>query len=343
MQMKISVCIPTYNQAEYLSEAIISAFNQTIPPCEIIVSNDCSTDNTVEVLQKLISEISLLKVINQTKNLGISQNTDACLRAASGEFIVRLDSDDMLSPGYIEQLGALLLSNPNAAYAHAAVQEIDNNGKFLQQRLLARKPGFQSSNEALLAAKKGFRVAANIIMFRKNALEKVDFSTKRPSYVEDFHLSAALAAAGFGNVYHNGILSFYRVWVDDNKVRQRRKLLEIVGVYRVFEEVLEPAYKARGWDLVQLYKQRAAFAKELADCLGWSVYTIDEKKEIVRELSKLSSSKKSKLIAYFYLKGFGSLMNICFGIPKVGKSIFKKIYNIPVIYNIINHRKPQAV
>ena len=50
--MGISICIPTYNQADYLELAVRSALEQTIPILEIIVSNDCSTDTTKEVLDK---------------------------------------------------------------------------------------------------------------------------------------------------------------------------------------------------------------------------------------------------------------------------------------------------
>ena len=308
--MKVSVCIPTYNQSQYLVQAVRSVLSQTVAATEIIVSDDCSTDDTAEVLQELAKEIPALKVIRKAKNLGISQNTDECLRAATGEFVIRLDSDDFLGPSYIEKLSALLQAYPEAAYAHAAVQEIDQHGDFLRQRLLSRPPGFQASDEALLAAKKGYRVAANIIMFRRTALEAVNYSTGRPNYVEDFHLSASLAAAGFGNVYLNEILSFYRIWTDAGKVRQRRKLLEITGLYKVFEEVLGPAYEKRQWNLTQLHKQRVSFACAQADCLGWKVYTAQEEAEIAAALKKLSPSRQVELFVWIHSNGLGFIPNI---------------------------------
>ncbi|RYE14874.1 MAG: glycosyltransferase, partial [Rickettsiales bacterium] len=212
--MKVSVCIPTYNQSQYLTQAIRSAYDQSLKPLEIIVSDDCSTDDTSEVLTSLSKEIPSLKIILQPVNLGIAKNTDSCLRLAKGDFVIRLDSDDSLSSSYIEKLSNLLLKYPQAGYAHAAVQEIDQHGNFLQKRQLARKSGYQDSIVALKSAVKGYRVSANIIMFRKEALEQVDYITNRPNYVEDYHLSASLASAGFGNVYSNETLAFYRVWID---------------------------------------------------------------------------------------------------------------------------------
>ena len=322
--MKVSVCIPTYNQSQYLAKAVHSVLAQTVAPAEIIVSDDCSTDDTAELLQQLAKEVPILKIICQPKNLGISRNTDACLRTATSELIVRLDSDDLLGPSYIEKLSALLAEHPQAAYAHAAIQEIDQHGHFLRQRVLARPPGFQASDEALLAAKKGYRVAANIVMFRRSALEAVNYSTGRPNYVEDFHLSAALAAAGFGNVYLNEILAFYRIWTDAGKARQRRKLLEINGLCKVFEEVLTPAYVQRKWDLTQLSKQRTAFACTQADCLGWGIYTEQEGTELVAALQQLSASPRVKLFTWVYLNGLGFVPNVYTKTVNTLRSIVKK-------------------
>lgn len=303
--MKVSVCIPTYNQGLYLEKAVLSAYNQTLAPFEIIVSNDYSNDNTKEILDLLSSKIPILKVIHQPTNLGISRNTDICLRSAKGDFIVRLDSDDFLHQIFLERLHEALLKNSEAGYAHAAVQEVDQFGNFLNQRKLYRKAGLQTGVEALKGSVSGYRVAANIIMFRKTVLIEVGYISAKTNFAEDYYLAAAIAAAGYGNVYIDEILSCYRVWVDKAKVRQRRKISEIVGYRKVFEEVLEPAYSQRGWSRAILRNSRASFACNNADCLGWEVYTNSEKDELVAELKKLSSSIKVKFFIWVYLNGFG--------------------------------------
>ena len=303
--MNVSICIPTYNQAPYLEKAIRSAAQQSLMPIEIIVSDDCSTDETPKILQELLNNISFLKVIRQPKNVGIVQNTNSCFHLATGDFIVRLDSDDYLSPDYCKKFVELMLSYPEAGYAHAAVQEVNQNGDFLRQRKLFRKPGFQSSTEALKAAIRGYRVAANIIMFRRSALLKVGFISAQVDFAEDYHLATSLAAAGFGNIYSNDILSYYRVWVDTGKVRQRRKLAEIIGLRKIFEEVIEPAYRERGWSLRKVKSSRMNFACQHADCLSWDVYSSFEKKELVVELKKLSSAPKAKFFIWLNLNGYG--------------------------------------
>lgn len=323
--MSVSVCIPTYNQAMYIEQAVRSAFNQSWLPIEIIVSDDKSTDNTLIILEELVKEVPILKIIKQQENVGIAGNTDKCLRAATGNYVVRLDSDDYLAPDYIAELARSLEEHPEAGYAHAAVQEIDQFGNFLRKRQLFRKSGFQAGTEALQAAIKGYRVAANIIMFRHAALRSVNYITGRPNYVEDYHLSTALAAAEFGNVYINKSLSFYRVWVDGAKVRQRRKLMEIVGLYRVFEEIVEPSYRIRNWSLVNVQKMRTAFACTHASCLSWSVYTTVEKDELATALRKLSKTPLAKLYIWLNLNGFGESILLFSKLQQMAVSSLKRL------------------
>ncbi len=329
--MKVSVCIPAYNQCQYIEKAIRSAVQQSQPPCEIIVSNDCSTDATAEILERLANEITILKVINQPVNAGMVPNTDAVLKAATGDFIVKLDSDDYLHHNYIKMLGELLLKYPEAGYAHAAVQEIDEHDNAIKTRSLARSTGFYSSQKALKDAIYGYQVAANIIMFRRSALAKVGYISASTNFAEDYYLSAELAAIGYGNVYYSGILSSYRVWADAGMVRQKRKLAEIKALRHVFDEVLEPAFKKRNWSLRKLRNSKTNFACRQADCLSWSIYNAEEKEELIAELRKLSSAPKAKFFSSIYAGSFGKIF---LSITKL-KASFKQLIKTSLI-------RPQA-
>ena len=318
--MSISVCIPTFNQSEYIEKAIKSAYHQTHQPIEIIVSDDASTDNTRDILNKLLQEIDILKVIIQPKNLGISRNTDECLRAAKGDFVIRLDSDDILHEEYSEKLLSLFKTFPNSGFAHAAVQEIDPKGFFLRKRFLGREVIYQSAEDALKSSVKGYRVAANIIMFRRVALEKVGYIKATTNFAEDYYLSASLAVNGYGNIYLNEILSYYRVWIDTKKVRKKRKLDEIVGFRKVFEEVLEPAFIANNLSLELLTNQRKQLACSHSDCLSWFEYSNEEKQELVQEIKKMSSKKIVSFYCWLNLNGFGVVISV----PKKIKNGLKR-------------------
>jgi glycosyltransferase involved in cell wall biosynthesis len=323
--LTVSICIPTYNQSAYLELSVKSAYDQTVKPTEIIVSDDCSTDDTKLVLERLKLQIPILKVIYQPVNLGMSKNTDDCLRMGSGDFILKLDSDDQIYPGYIEKVSALMLKYPEAGYGHVAIQEIDQNDKKTRIRRLFRSYIYQDSSKALKAGAKGYQVSANIIMFRRSALEKVGYITAKVNFAEDWLLSIELAAAGYGNVYVNEVLAAYRVWEDAGKTRQHRKLAEIRGINGVFSQALEPAYRKMGWSLKDIEKQRSTFAAAQADSLAWDIYTLPQKQEIKEALLALSSSNKAKTMIWIYSNGLGTIVSVYLKTKLFIKSIAKTL------------------
>jgi succinoglycan biosynthesis protein ExoO len=102
--MDFSVIMPAYNVSGIIGRAIRSAAAQTRPPLEILVIDDCSTDNTVEVVKALAREISSLRLLSTPANSGPSAARNVGLRAAQGDWIALLDSDDAWRPGRLERL-----------------------------------------------------------------------------------------------------------------------------------------------------------------------------------------------------------------------------------------------
>ena len=269
--MKVAVCIPTYNQSAYLREAINSALMQTWKDLEVWVSDDASTDDTREALETLSASDSRVKPVYQEKNRGIAGNVDDLLRLPKTEFIVRLDSDDILLPDYVETLVGLMLRYEHAGIAHANVQEIDKHGRNTRVRMLRPRPCWQDAEDALRDALSGYRVAANICMFRRSALVNVNYIAGRPEYTEDYDLFVRLADAGFGNLHCDRILSKYRVWLDSAGLRPKRKATELRGLIRIFNEAIGPAFARRGWDHALVQRNRENLA------LGHSIYLAEQK------------------------------------------------------------------
>ena len=104
----ISICIPSYNQAEYLVEAIESAYNQTFPPHEILICDDGSTDNSLEIAERytfpkyplIESPVRVIKQVN--KGLPSARNT--LIMNATGDYIMFLDADDILMENALERI-----------------------------------------------------------------------------------------------------------------------------------------------------------------------------------------------------------------------------------------------
>jgi len=116
--MRISVYITSYNQKHYLIEAIESVLNQTLRPFQIIITDDCSTDGSQEVIAGYTSRYPDLITPNyHAQNLGVSQTRIDALRAVTGDYVSRLDGDDRFISTKLEKEARLLSDNPNAQIA----------------------------------------------------------------------------------------------------------------------------------------------------------------------------------------------------------------------------------
>ncbi|HEY1862721.1 MAG TPA: glycosyltransferase family 2 protein [Roseiarcus sp.] len=105
--MDFSVIIPAYNVSGIIERAIRSAAAQTSPPLEILVINDCSTDNTVEVVNALGREIPSLRLLSTPANGGPAAARNLGLRAAKADWVALLDSDDAWRPGRLKRLAGV--------------------------------------------------------------------------------------------------------------------------------------------------------------------------------------------------------------------------------------------
>ena len=100
----VSVCIPTYNYSRYIRDAIQSVRSQTFRNLEIIVIDDCSTDNTYEKVRELMTLDDRIRyVINETR-LGFAGNFARCVELATGEFVKIVCADDVIEPTCVEKM-----------------------------------------------------------------------------------------------------------------------------------------------------------------------------------------------------------------------------------------------
>ena len=103
MNIKFSIIIPAYNAENSIQKSIDSILNQTYNNYEIIVVNDGSTDNTINLIEKN----SKIKIINQ-KNLGVSSARNTGIENAKGDFIAFIDADDYIEKNYLEEFNNII-------------------------------------------------------------------------------------------------------------------------------------------------------------------------------------------------------------------------------------------
>src|SRR3989344_1399527 len=104
-QALVSICIPNYNNADYLDVCIQSALDQTYSNTEVVLVDDNSTDTSWEIAQKYADRI---KIYQNASNIGQPRNTNKCIELSKGKYLVILHSDDMLLPNFAQRLVPLL-------------------------------------------------------------------------------------------------------------------------------------------------------------------------------------------------------------------------------------------
>jgi glycosyltransferase involved in cell wall biosynthesis len=118
----VSIMIPNRNHAKFLGACIESALNQTYSNLEIVVLDNCSDDNSVEVASRYISKG--VRVCKNPVNIA-NKNFDLLTKLTKGEYIILLCADDLIQPTFIDKCVTIMEQNPNVGYVHCERDYID--------------------------------------------------------------------------------------------------------------------------------------------------------------------------------------------------------------------------
>lgn len=133
MYPEISVIMPVHNVEKYIFGAVQSILNQSFENFELIIIDDASTDNTYNIINQF-QDKRIIKLRNQS-NKGIAVTLNKCLQFAHGEFIIRMDGDDISKPERFEKQLYYMKSNPELIISGTHIELIDSDGKpFKMQR-----------------------------------------------------------------------------------------------------------------------------------------------------------------------------------------------------------------
>ncbi len=126
----VSIITPTYNCARFIAETIESVQAQTYQDWEMIISEDCSTDNTYEVIRPFIEQDARIKYICNEKSSGAAITRNNALRVAKGRWIAFLDSDDLWLPEKLEKQVRFMEEN-GYAFSYTRYEEMDGQAHLL--------------------------------------------------------------------------------------------------------------------------------------------------------------------------------------------------------------------
>jgi glycosyltransferase involved in cell wall biosynthesis len=129
----VSVLMPAYNCRAFVGEAIASIQRQTLSNIEIVIVNDKSTDDTLQVVQSFAEADPRIRVINAPTNQGCAGALNLGLQHCRAPFIARMDADDVAMVDRLERQRAYLFHNPGVALVGGAVVSIDGQGRLMDK------------------------------------------------------------------------------------------------------------------------------------------------------------------------------------------------------------------
>ncbi len=176
--MKISVIIPTYNRASFLSKTIDSILNQTVKVDEIIVVDDGSTDDT----QSILNSFTNIKYIKQT-NQGVSKARNIGIQNSTNNWICFLDSDDIWHDTKIEKQIEFHITNKDILFSHTNERWLFNN-KLIKQKKHQQKPSGYCFKQNVLNT----LIGASTVMIHKSLFENIGYFDEDLTVCEDYDL-----------------------------------------------------------------------------------------------------------------------------------------------------------
>jgi len=184
---KISVVMSAYNEEKYLDESIGSILSQTFKDFELIIVNDCSTDNSIKIMRKYAKKDKRIKVINSPNNEGIVKTRNKALIVARGKYIANLDGDDISTKNRLEIQYNYLESHPEIFLVGSSAIVIDDYSKNIG--ILRKQNNLKKIEKKL---KKSNPLVLSSVMFRN---EKILYREKLES-TEDYDLYLRILTSG---------------------------------------------------------------------------------------------------------------------------------------------------
>jgi len=203
---KVSVIIPSYNCAPYLSDSIKSVLDQSYGDVEIIVVDDASTDNTKEVIDECLANPKLRYIRNE-ENKGLMASRNVGIACAEGDLIAFLDADDLFVPNKLKKQVKLLNEDKNSMISYANVTYFKDGE---DKEVLSTQHHF--SGDIFYFLKRSNFIAVSTVVARSKIFKSYKFNeTLKAMGHGDWEFYLRLSASGIKFTYINDALSKIRV------------------------------------------------------------------------------------------------------------------------------------
>jgi glycosyltransferase involved in cell wall biosynthesis len=203
----VSVLLPCYNAGKYLHQSLQSIFNQTYTNIEIIAIDDCSSDQTFDILKSYQLNENRLKVIKNDINLGLIKTLNKGIDIAQGEFIARMDQDDISIANRIEKQMETFVIDPHLDIVACCCIIINEKGK----KLYCRESRTYLPKSNLFESFFTPPFAHPTVIIRTKTLREFYYKySKDSTHIEDFELWSRMLMNGAKSKVLNDYLLLYR-------------------------------------------------------------------------------------------------------------------------------------
>lgn len=217
----VSVIIPTYNSEKYIEETLNSVLNQTYREFEIIIIDDCSKDNTFEIVKEYEKKYSNIVCLKQEQNKGVAEARNRGIKKSRGRYIAFLDSDDLWYEKKLEKQ-LKLMKEKRVFFSYTAIEMIDEEGKILKEK---REVKEEIDYNFLL---RNTMIATSTVILDSLEIKQLNFNKDRGA--EDYALWLKLLKK-YGKAYGiNEVLIKYRI---RKKSLSSNKLESIKQIYQI--------------------------------------------------------------------------------------------------------------
>ena len=249
--LTVSVSVPTYNYARFLSQCIESVLSQTFTDWELVLCDDNSTDDTNEIATWYAEKDSRIRYINNEIRLGMSANLKRAADLARGRYIKILCSDDWLAPTCLQRMVALMEAYPGAVVGSSAETYTTEEGMPIGQdhffgEPVSNIPGEEMIDRMAAAADAGFGGNSSFII-RADAYHAVGGYDPRRLYLIDYDLAARLCR--IGDYLHTDEPLFYgRVHGATSRAVNTKKLWDVIDALEIPRDFFTPRpFGSREW------------------------------------------------------------------------------------------------
>ena len=247
--MKFSIGIPAYNQGHYLRETLESTLNQDQPFDEIVVSNNHSTDSTAAVIAEVQAKYpGRIRAVMPPEHLSMGANWNFVISQMQGEWISLLSSDDLALPNFVTSMRRAIGLSDNAALAHAAWRDIDENGKTMGDHHLLTIAPVTKPPKTLYELRFGPKGSFAAFALRRDIWERVGgFPDK--TFILGGDWAMWLMATALGDmVYVDDIVSAYR-YGHQTDVHRKRHHIHMRELFQQYQVTMPRAMELGGFEM----------------------------------------------------------------------------------------------